>query len=912
MSHDQHRGARAPGPLVQPADRRVGLVDGAVRLLEDLAADALRYAGDSHRARTSHDHRLGREPLVVGLVVHALASLGWHKVQFAGGAGTLPCCQLSAGGFLPLGPRDTSCIPPNSRVLVYKPAGQYFGIILGVVPPALRDGRTVNPDWLVPGGQSGLRREALHRYPLASLYQSGGVVDWSGQRPLDATAMERGWIAALGPAIHIDDFQAFLRVHEHCGLFLNYWDGYARLAGNQLDLSSLVHEHAYRDDEGEAYAFSGCALYPWEALGLYAPGTDFTATYPDEAVQYTGAVAKIDLASGREDVQPCYRWQEYGGYLGQGHLRLLARPPRLSGGRRYGDPPAEVDEGLFCESVAVDGGYMLRSAKSVWIGRRVRIVVPRRKVAPEDPTGDDAAAGNYAFSGKFGGPPHALSDVKVPGDLVSMRRVAALDDLAAFTANWKALHPFHYHEADYRTAQEAAQDANFSAAQETVDFTPLEQSFYLPDPTPKVLAIDHRYSDAAYFERTSFLHFLDDGGVALCDGSGAELVLAGGHVRLSAPGDLHLVPGRDLIALVDQLVLRARAAIDLSSASSDVRLKAERNVQVLAGNGGTGGVLLESKATSSSQDYDGKYGEEVVSNGIVLRAPTSVCALLGGAVYVRTGGGATDMNSGDIVLDAGKGAGSVQVYGAAVNAYCSGPGLAVYLGPDGETSTVSQVYTFGPDACVLGAETLLQGSLTLSSDLVVLGEVAATGSIVTAGAIANDSGQVGAVGPNFGAALGSLGTTMNSAIQQLEQIGTTLHAATVVGQYYQARQVGADAVVPTLLFSYRDAPDADQYHTADLRWPERRWEQMARLGTGTGGHAWSEPAVRYAGLDLYPWPGRKKWTEDEAYLQLEELTMCAKGSSADRPGPYTSPQLADWTMTTMAAGWKLARPGEGD
>lgn len=946
-----YQGATAPGPLTQAPDRRIAELDAALRLLEAGSGATLgtQFASDPLRAHQGTANRLDREPLLVGVTIHALAGMGWYKVQAGGGVGFIACCQVSAGGLIPLGVRDLGAIPPNSRVLVYKPRGLGYGMILGVLPPALRDGRIVNPDWLVPGGQSGLKREPVHTYPLQYQYANGGVVDWSGQRPVDGTALERGLISSTGIALLLDDYQAFLRVNEQCGLFLNYFDSHTRLAGFQLDIASLVHEEQARDDEGEARYFRGIATYPHEALGLYAPGTPFTATRDDQAVQYTAAYAKVDLPDDQEDVEPFYRWQEYGGYLGQGHLRLLAAPPRTAGVRRHGDADAEPDIGLWSEAVALDGGYTVCSAKSVLIARRTRICVPRARVAPEDPTGDDAAAANYRFSGRHGGPAtpaHQVGALAVPGDYPSLRKVAAIDDLIALATNWKTLHPFHYHRGDYSTPQDLPRSTpsptTLDRNQEELDFAALADHAAMADPIPKRLAIDHRYSAVDYFERSSFFHLADDGSVVLGCGFGAQLVFTGGHVRIEAPGDIQLCPGRDLIALADQVVLRARQSVDLSAAEHDVRIKAERNVQVLAGNAGTGGILLESRATALTQEFAEVVGEAVVSNGILLRAPRSVIAAAGHTVYLRTseppepepapdaaeGAGegetaAAPAPPGAIVIDAGKGEHKLQIYADAINAFCGTGPVRFHYGPTGDTSEVTKTYSFGATSCTIAADLNLGGRLTAfpsgdaAAGLVVDGSIACTGSVAAGGAVASRSGGLlGKVDAAFGNTLAEAAGQNVEAVRQLDAAGAAAHAAEIVAKFYQEGQVGNDDLLALIQFSYRDdivADDADnQYHTTDLVWVERRWEQLARLGGGTGGAPWVEPPVRVAGQDLYPWPGRVKWRDDDAaFLALETTTMFdpTTGCSRDRPGPYETPTLADWKPMTMSDAYRLVRPG---
>lgn len=741
MSTGRQTGAIAAGPLVQLPDPRVGEIDRALRAVESVWRPGLAPVKDMQCLIGNSPQSLGVPgQLMLGLVVHSIARVGWYKVQLGSPESVIAACGLSPGGLTPLGPRDVGAYPPNSLVLVHKPPGLNYGIIVGAVPPQLRDGRLANPDWIMQGGQSGCSREEIHKYPFKNLYKGGSIIDFSAHRPFDGTALERGWISSTGIAVTVDDYLAQIRVNEMCGAWFNYFDSHARIAGIQFDLQTAVHELQVRDDEGEARHFTGVATYPWEALGLYRPQTNVTKNYTDMEVQYTKAFAKLDVPDDAADVQPIYRYQEYGGYLGQGHYRSVSRPAKDEGIRHRSD--TEPDEGLFAETIGLDGSYALRSAKEIYIGRRVKIVIPREIRLPEDGLGDDAAAENYKASSEFGeGTDHKIGDTRIEGDHKSLRRVAGVMDCVAKLVNWTALHPFHYHAKDYATPQERAQNKNFSTTQEKLDFSTLESSWVMTEPEPVKLKIDHRYNEVSYFERESFLYFLEHGGVMLADGFGSSLTMNDGNMRLAPPGNLELCPGRDLIVMGGQVIIRAQQSVDISASDHDVRIKAEKNLQMLAGNGGSGGLLLESKGAGRTQQYD-QIGEDVESSGIVLRAKDGIVGTYGKEIYLRTGG---PNGNGNIVIDAAQGESSVLVTAKKFDLY-STQSVSFYFGPEGENSTVNQAYQFSKNRCIVDATMAIGGRTTIyrgsgnSSGLVVDGSVLASDNVISAGSIADQKG----------------------------------------------------------------------------------------------------------------------------------------------------------------------------
>jgi hypothetical protein len=906
---DQHRGARPSGPLAQPADRRVSELDDALRITEVAAGvlPGLAFARDPARAGQVLAHALSRPGhFGVGLVVHALPYLHWYKVQMGDGAGWIRAQMGVDTGLVPVGPRSVTLVPPNSKVLVYQPHGLGHGIILCVLPPTITDARVVCPDWVSQGGQSGLKREEAHKFPAKQTAGHGGVLDWSANRPLDGTAFERGWITPTGLAVLIDDFMVQVRVDETCGLFQTLFDGYCRLAGRQLDVESAIHEERARRDEGEARLFRGVATYPWEALGLYAPGVDFTAEYDAEAVQYEKARGAVDLPEDGDDTQPAYRYVEYGGYEGQGHLRAVVRPARTAGRRRMAD--REQDVGLFRESVGLDGGYTLASAKRVALVKRAVVTVPREIRPPEHGDGDDAAANNYRFSGQFGtGPEHRVRDPRVLGDLKHLRRVAGVLDLVAYAVNWQALHPFHYHRGDYLTPQE--RESPFGRTTDVLDFAALADDPYMADPSPRPLRIDHRYGDVDFFRRESFLVLHDDGSVQLGCGFGAQLAFFGGAARLEAPGRLELVSGTDVVVLGSQIVGRAKGSVDFSSSEQDVRLKAEKNMQLVAGNGGQGGILLEAKGPGTRQKYENRIGEDVISSGVVCKAADSVVALLSKDVYARTGG--AELGEGDILLDASRGKRRVQAYGSEFNVYTP-RGVNFYLGPVEETSTVDKTYHFGDATAVMDVRLLLGGRLIgyRDSGILIDGGVYGTKSFATAGVMADRRGlMLGRVPDTFAGQLVSALDQAAESVAGLNRVGEELHRLSVVEKYYQPEQMGNEALLGAVHFSFRDADDEGQYRTQRLRWAESRWQQLARFGLGAGGVRWAERAVEYQGRELFPWPGRRKWRDEPAFLRLERLTMYdeSAGCARDRPGPYEEAALAAAEPVTMEQGFKLIR-----
>ena len=916
--HDQHRGAFPNSPFaVQPNTRNLQL-DLAVTNLESFLTNSIKNASDPQNALQLVSAAPGKSELVIGVVIHALPHIGWYRVQLSNIQGILRCCSISNGSNLSCGPADSTVIATGSTVLVFIPRSVSYGFILGAVPavtqlPAIKqisNGRQ-NPDFVLQGGMSGLFQEQIHRYPLENMLKSGSALDFAANRPRDITSQEKTFATTTGLLFSLDDYLFQLRVNEMCGIWGSLIDGFLRIAGQQLLIESPVHELDSGNDEGEAKHFSGTATYPWEALGLSAPGVAIGRSYGNEtdpAVNFKKqddpAVGKWPYAAFDENetpASPFYRYREYGGYLGQGHVREVVVPTFTNNNTAESSPA----EGVFSEWVGLDGSYHLLSAKSVLIGRRVNIPVAERVKPAEDGTGDDSRAGNYKFSGMFGdGVDHKIGDVQVPDDNASIRRVMGVDDLIAYAVNWKRVHPFHYHQNDYRVREEA-EGFIFETPQQPLDFSQLTYQNAMSTVFPRTMKIDHRYNDVAYYQTTSFLYFLEDGGVMLADGFGSAIKMMGGKIRLECAGDIELAPGRSLIGLGSQVIMRAKKSVDISASDNDVRIKAERNLHMLAGNSGQGGVLVECKGQGIGQDFENKVGEEVTSSGIVLKATDSLVAAYGGNVYLRSS------QDHSITLDSDKGRNTINLYGSRVSTFCRS-GVEFFVGPQNEDSTVNNVFAFESNFVSLPGDLLLGGNLVTTGDnksLYVSGGIFAKNGIATLKYFAQaKAGMVGEVPEELSGALDEVFDTNITVTDSLADFGTELHQANIVQSYYQEAQAGSDASITNMQFSYRDTDDQQQYKTANLLWDQRRWEQFVALGLGTGGDAtWVENPVAYQGKELYPWPGRKAWKEDTTFLQVTDTSMIepSNGSAKNRSsGIYDNPTLGNVQAVTMEGAYR--------
>ena len=806
-----------------------------------------------------------------------------------------------------IGAKQATVLPPATNVVVYrsKDVGPY--IILSSFPDSFSQDKYSFPQILQQGGNTNFRKQPAYRSFNTMFEDFGNITNNGNNKPMDGSVFEESITTETGVSFLIDPFQAAISVSEVCGLFLNWFDNYARLTGEQLDIDSFSEHLRQRYDEGENVYIRGNLVYPWESLGSYDPGSFSTASTTVEAKDYQTDKEKpygyYDLEEEHLDTAPIYRYTEYGGHLGQGHTRMLMKPAKDTGVRRYGtfDGP---DYGLWQESVALDGAYTLRSAKSVYIGKYLLIPVPKRqKLCEDQKDGDDAREDNYKFSGEYGGgDEHKVGDVKVEGDSPNLLKVAGVLDLLAYNYNWKNTHPFYYHKKDYKFPEES-ELVDLEKAQASLDY---RRDSNVDQPNPKRLNIDSRYNDVEYFQTMSGINFLDDGSVVLSDGYGTQLTMSAGRLSLEAPNDIVIQAGGRVVSLSDEMFIRAKSNVEISSSEKDVRFKAERNMQLLSGNGGKGGTLIENRSTSVSHNFKGKDGDEIRDSGITLLTKSSDVGLLSRNTYIRSGAGT---KKGTITLDCAQGEKNLVTYSKSTNMFNS-KGVNIWHAPSGkdggafvashrfaEKTSLHASHLFvkrwlgAMDGGVVAAKTILS-----KKNIIAIKKMAQKG-----GGFVGDSSKAEGKVDSF---LGKIA----EALEKHRLSGETVFQNTLTKQYYdKPTQLGNEELInDTMGFSFNDRRTDYGYDLSDgWKLTEPRWQQYVRFDMATGGSEWTENPVTYQGAQLYPFPGKKAWTEDDSFQQLEELKIFDTETSTSKDRPYDEPELSKLTGIPADGNYKL-------
>lgn len=851
-----------PPRRVNVYDRQTSAVADAVTQLPGDLHAPFRPAADPFQAQAMHQNSLGRSGYFkFGRVINAMPYINWYRVQLDEGEADFPCNTLSSGGSLsPIGVRDTSMIIPGAAVWVYKHPRKAVGTIMGVIPEPVEDANNVFPDWVAQGGGAGFQREAYYAGLMSLLALDGGMVDFSAGRPIDATALDWGRMAETGVGVHVDPFMAFLRADEACGLYLFYHDQLARLAAYNLQIHTAGMSIESFDDEGETYYFEGDTPYPWEALGAPSPAYLLKhVQHEAKDVQFRDPVSAIEPNEPRDQFR-IYRYQEWGGYLGQGRIRQVVVPRFLAGA-------IPTYRGVFREQISLDGSYAIASSKSLVIAKRPFLPTPQRQFLAHESDGSGDNTENYNAAGLWGvdpspietsvESPHKVGNIETPDDseVPNLLSAAGVRDLHAYVYNHKGIHAFLYHR-DFQTP-----DGGLSSTQnDPQDFSDLSESQFLTPPIADRVYVDHRYKEVKFYPSTSHLTMLEDGGVVIGDGYGSELRMTGGSIFISCPGDLFLQPGRNIVQMAGRdLILRAKNSMDLTTTDKDIRLKAEKNLHMLAGNSHSGGVLIESRASGTVQDYDGKVGEEVVSSGIVLKAPNSSVVGWGAEIYLRTGSTEGGVSGGPIVLDADKGQQPIRTVSSSFTRYLDGQAKDVFgiLQPRGVNLFTATRATLAGGLQANGGVIITEGGLQISGNVAV-----ANGHIGTS--LARSYRNL--VGNLEGTSLAGVQLNIDTASAESQgQASSALNEfrSNIEQRFYAEGRIGHGELQRAVTFSLRDMA---QYRTEQFIIPEAAWQQQQ--SAGAGGTAWKETIVEAANQQLMPYPGYERWSVEAALMQF--------------------------------------------
>lgn len=876
---------------------------------------------NTHRAVSDPSHQGSLAALatgkpmraILGTITDGTALSHVYRVQLEHGwAPTIaifcPRTSHAAGGV-----RELTTLQPGTQVICLMHDKRPWAHIIATLPQPSWASNEVMMSVLLQSSRQ--RVDAGQRAPYKTA-SNGNIVDFSAGRPFDSTlAGETGWISDTGIRIWLDSFMAQLGVDEACSITAFLHDQLLRIAAHNLQVWTPGSEREGFDDQGEYNDWTGYTPYPWENFGCFTrEDPPFQINTAQEWQQDRPEEGKVEPRSFWQ--QPWQRTRHFQGYLGQGGKRLIqVRPANASGQFKYkqdGEEPPQFP-GVFDEVISLAGHWSVQSAKAVSITKRIAVVSPTRTVRPEQPArgtpaGDDET--NYKAAGIIGaGPDHKItSSLRTQGEEPALNRATGLLDLHAYIFNYSGLHAFAYHAEDYDTPQESELEHTDGKSIEVPEYSQLGGQQYIdPEPFRREWPVDHRYNVQSFWQLQSGLELLEDGGVVLYDGFGSEIRMTGGSIFISAPGDVWLQSGRNVITWGGRDIhVRAQHSIDITASDADVRMKAEHNMQILAGNDKIGGILIESRATGPIYKFE-EQGEKVASSGIMLRAPKSEVVSWSRNVYLRTGGGSGDgaVEAGTIVLDADRGKQDVIVH---ARVHCEFIDQACIVGW-GTESNFEKASWYSKDFNSLAGQLLIDGSCFVGGQLITKNDIfVADGHIATSeGGPANKFD-----GPGLAQLQAAAETPHEYATINNPQFADQMYDNLLDKLFYQEGRAGHDEVIGQAQVGLRTMAD---YRSDDFKLYESRWQHMSRLA----GHTlskWKEKIVKWHGQDTYPYPGKEKFTsptfrwQDLKIFDMPERRPQDRGDGHpfEPAGPYADPEYAEPTPQMLDEDYMVILP----
>jgi hypothetical protein len=818
------------------------------------------------RPENTFDPRRGQR-IAVCTVEDAFAHTGMYVVRPPVGPLSVAVDTWQCS-MLPMGVRPVGTYSVKTQVVVlYDPDLEPSLLILGALPPKVADGRLPLPDSIVLRSRTGFFEDPMHFQEFVPTRNPLG--NHSAGRPADALPGMWGYITDTGLAVCLAPDMALLRASDLAKVELFRGDSLLRLQGYNTELWTAGREDRLCNDRDEYVEMRASSMFPWEALGI-AKRKQPAAEMRDGRLKPGSEDAAWEPKKKDQLLIP--RHLVLGGYLGDVEREFVSFPPDDLEIETYEAETKHV--GGLDIIKGSDGTYVLRAARSISVWKHGLIAVPKRLHDPEDPKGDNED--NY----KPAGEDTEVADWKWGDDNAGIP-AAQLTDWHAYLCNRYFGSGLVKHKKDWYWPEETDLTKPVDAVVygKNLKFGHQFQA-ELPGAGDAV-TVDHRPGHkVTVFKTSAGWDILPDGGIVLTDGWGSQLVMSGGNIFLRCAGDVWAQPGRNFIAWAPHdAVLRAGNSAEVTAAKKDVRLKAEGNVHVLGGNGGQGGVLIESRAEGpvTASGFEGK-GEEVESAGVVVKTAKSGFYVLCKDGYVSC----DPEEGGRLILDAGK-RGKLLLRGDQVSGKVFG---AFNVLIEDEAGGEQQAVRVDQGLAVVSVGMEIDGSVEIGpgadgngGSLVVSDSLVVNSNGLFGGSVAVNGGFAAVEGAPFVGTLdkpirlprqpGEVHTLVRRLVTAVDQVvkpeekAAVEEADTSPGHVEFRRKVG---------FSCRPTEQVGLKED-DFKLYEGRWQQMLR-SKGAAGEPWDEPEVKAPDGDPgRPHPGHEAWERFNALIEVDEQNV---------------------------------------
>jgi len=816
------------------------------------------------------------------------------------------------------GVRSHGVYLPGTLVVCYQPPNAPHCYILGAAPFLTESSVNVQPTWVTPYSGVGIKEDVAHNNAVQTPTRK---MNFNAGTPYDVLAGEYGFSNPLGILFHIGVSDITLKADELTGLWLFYLSQTTRLAGHNFQHWTALQDHLEGEDEGENFSITQSSPYPWEMRGSLKYSEPIATQ--DKEEQFPPDPTTLNVADplwvngnrearyepiAKSNQAPISRLTKLGGVLGDLIRWTIAIPPQ-----EFKDFETEsfievkdrqTDNVGVAEVVGhIDGTLSIASRKSISLVKDCYIPVVKPLKTPNDPTGDSAnnPDSEHKFAGVFGSADAPKrTDFKGrdedPDQDGKNTKIAQLFDNFAWVRHKLTLQNVATKKLDFYVSKPTSQDLIDKSI-----YVPSQYRFRLNIPSFESVVVDHKSDHTRkLYKCRSAIHMTDDGRVVIEDGWGSQIIMERGNIILTCPGDVLVANGRSFSVLAPKDIhLRAGQHAEFSAGAGDLRIKADKNLHVLAGNSSSGGLLLESRGVGSTMDFVNKYGTDVTSSGIVLKATDGVAAIYGKQVYVRS------LDKSDIILDASSGTGTVQTYAARTIEHIDQYKRVLFGTTPDTTSTTSATMEFSESSVIFGQTgyTVFNGSILTVGDGVFVGDISGDQVASSAG------GELGITSDRFRNSVNQTLGTVNSRIEQIRAQADDPQKGS--NPYEPTKGIGLQSIITSMGFTFRtDNEDLNQYTVnfkdgeSEVFWVQARWQQGAEAA-GYSSSGWVERAVKSpdGNVDTLPYPGYRSWVEKPLMYNVTNKYWSFDTGESTSYDLYEDARGGSVTPTTLEKGF---------
>jgi len=514
-------------------------------------------------------------------------------------------------------------------------------VVLGSISSYLGPVNYFGSPEMVPSSPVGSYRDKISAKCLMA-----PITNFNGGKPIDTYPGDTTMLSRFGCGLFISSLQASLRASAECSVECHYVDSLLRLSGYNFEQLTAGAEVQAFNDVGDYTEVKRLNAYSAESLGGTAQYDPIAKTEAKARSKNPGPEEIVGKYKPEEEGQiGWWRSTSFDGYLGNVSLRYVT-VPGLEQTRTSGTDEAKTQDeyGVFREHIDSTGAYSVVSAKSISLIKDCFIPVPREQYRPDDSRGDtqeSILAARQQNAANLIDP--TIEGVDKPHG--STLYAAASSDMAAARNNrstvmfaerpndWSLV---ELDEVDLAGFKSYIQSAGYLRASENVG----SDVMFAKMPQVGKLRINAR-EEVSYYASRAMIMMHEDGSIHLQDGYGSSISMRAGSIDITCPGDITLRPGRNMVSLAgDTIANIAGVDVELAANKGDVRIHADRNVSVLGGNDGAGGILLESKAQGNVllQEDDESFKDPSTNanpyRGIWLKGADSCVSMVSKGTYI--------------------------------------------------------------------------------------------------------------------------------------------------------------------------------------------------------------------------------------------------------------------------------------